>query len=94
MIIDYILGNIESLPDSLKNEVNAFYFASCLLVPSEVLKKIVDSLGGYDVVLSDYNKINQISNIFYVPYKIAKMRLIKTRKDKKEVKTLDKKNKH
>ena len=75
MIIDYIIGIRENIPEEYKEEAEAYYFTSCLLVPKISLMKLVDSLGGLDRVLDSSFLQEIIAVKFNVQSRIINMRL-------------------
>lgn len=88
LITNYILGNINELPERLEKEVEAFYFASCLVVQKEPLKKLVDGFGGIEPVLGNSKMIEAIARVFNAPYEITRMRLLEIYNEKKNTNPL------
>ncbi len=75
LIIDYITGAIKDIPEYLETEAENYYFASCLLMPTEILKRQIENLGGIYSVTNSRVLQRQIAKHFRVPLKVANMRI-------------------
>lgn len=68
-------GEKEILTERDKIEFEASYFAMCILLPEESFVKVVDSLGGVEVVKSSYENKSFISRLFKVSYELVEIRI-------------------
>ena len=73
---------IESVKE--KEEIEASYFAMCLLLPSKEFDLVVNSYGGLEEAYKDHKKIKEIANRFFVEEELVRCRIVDKLSDDKE----------